>query len=89
MENSEQGSVVSGQLEAPSGEQLQKLRLAELSKVLTTRLVAMREDGVEPDDVELVCVLRRVVDGQHVLRAFGSPGDWGYNTPIGRALATR
>ena len=39
------------------------------------------------DSAELVRVLARVVEGQPILRAFGSPGDWGYGTPIGDALA--
>lgn len=39
------------------------------------------------DDAELLLVLARIVEGKAVSRAFGAPGDWGYNTPIGRALA--
>ena len=37
----------------------------------------------------LLSVLAHIVDGKSVDRAFGSPGDWGYNTPIGDALASR
>lgn len=40
--------------------------------------------------VELVGCLRRLVEGrtlQEVHRAFGAPGDFGYETPIGAALA--
>lgn len=40
--------------------------------------------------VELVRCLRRLLDGRDVLeihRAFGAPGDFGYETPIGEALA--
>ena len=39
-------------------------------------------------DAELLCVLARVIKGKPVLPAFGAPGDWGYNTAIGRALLT-
>jgi hypothetical protein len=39
------------------------------------------------DVIELVKVLARAVEGKDVIRAFGAPGDWGYNTPIGRALS--
>lgn len=40
--------------------------------------------------VELVGCLRRLLDGRSVNeihRAFGAPGDFGYDTPIGDALA--
>lgn len=43
--------------------------------------------NVHADATELLLVLARVIEGKPVDRAFGSPGDWGYNTPIGRALA--
>jgi hypothetical protein len=39
------------------------------------------------DDAELINVLARVVNGRPVERAFGAPGDWGYETAIGKALA--
>jgi hypothetical protein len=39
------------------------------------------------DDGELLVVLARIVEGMPVERAFGRPGDWGYEHPIGRALA--
>ena len=43
--------------------------------------------GELADAAELLRVLARVVEGRDAARAFGSPGDWGYNTPIGAALA--
>lgn len=39
------------------------------------------------DNAELVRVLARVVEGMTLEKAFGAPGDWGYGTPIGDALA--
>lgn len=39
------------------------------------------------DAAELLCVLARVLDGKPIEKAFGAPGDWGYGTPIGDALA--
>jgi predicted RNase H-like nuclease (RuvC/YqgF family) len=39
---------------------------------------------------ELVRCLRRLLDGrtvQEIHRAFGAPGDFGYETPIGKALS--
>jgi len=41
------------------------------------------------DDAELFDVLARVLEGKDIDRAFGAPGDWGYGTPIGDALAGR
>jgi hypothetical protein len=38
------------------------------------------------DAAELVRVLGRLLAGRSVHEAFGSPGDWGYGTPIGDAL---
>ena len=35
----------------------------------------------------LLSVLAQVVEGHTVAYAFGSPGDWGYETPIGAAIA--
>lgn len=37
----------------------------------------------------LLKVLAHIVDGKTVAQAFGAPGDWGYGTPIGDALAER
>ena len=40
--------------------------------------------------VALVCCLRRLVDGRttaEIHQAFGAPGDFGYDTPIGDALS--
>ena len=40
------------------------------------------------DNAELLRVLARVVEGKPLHKAFGVPGDWGYNTAIGKALAS-
>lgn len=37
----------------------------------------------------LLSVLANMVEGMPVKAAFGSPGDWGYETQIGKALASR
>lgn len=34
----------------------------------------------------LISVLGSVIEGVPVEKALGSPGDWGYDTPIGKAL---
>ena len=41
------------------------------------------------DGIFLLSVLANIVDGKPIAQAFGSPGDWGYNTPIGKALAEK
>jgi hypothetical protein len=45
--------------------------------------------GELADNAELLVVLARIVEGKSIERAFGRPGDWGYNHPIGRALAAK
>lgn len=41
------------------------------------------------DAKDLLGVLAGIVDGKPVEKAFGSPGDWGHDTPIGKALTGR
>lgn len=48
---------------------------------------AVRDDLRDVKD--LLGVLAHIVDGKPVDKAFGSPGDWGYGTPIGVAIADR
>ena len=38
------------------------------------------------DAADLLRVLAHIVDGRSIREAFGAPGDWGYNTPIGAGL---
>jgi hypothetical protein len=47
------------------------------------------ERQAKNDDAELLCCLARILNGRDIESAFGSPGDWGYNTPIGKAIAER
>lgn len=48
-----------------------------------------RVRGDSSDGAELMRVLARIVEGKPVEKAFGAPGDWGYGTRIGDALAGR
>jgi hypothetical protein len=41
------------------------------------------------DTVELLKTLAKIVEGKSILKAFGAPGDWGHETPIGLALSAR
>lgn len=70
------------------------MNCVELSKEIRRRATQLKNADETPstigqlaDDGELLLVLARIIEGQPVGRAFGSPGDWGYGTPIGRALA--
>ena len=48
---------------------------------------AEQDEAALRDAATLLRVLANVVDGKPLARAFGPPGDWGYETEIGRALA--
>jgi hypothetical protein len=69
----------------------------EMSKAIRDRAQKLRDADIDNpptvgelnDDAELLRVLARIVEGAGIERAFGSPGDWGYSHPIGRALAAR
>lgn len=38
------------------------------------------------DSAELIKVLERMLAGKAPKQAFGAPGDWGYETPIGHGV---
>lgn len=72
--------------------------LAAAVRDLRGKIDQHMDDIIEPgsavyDDLrdakDLLGVLAHIVLGSTVAQAFGSPGDWGYGTPIGRALARR
>ena len=72
---------------------MSKTKYTELPKVIRKiaekMLVDHREKDPESyilDEAELMNCLARILEGKHPLKAFGSPGDWGYGTPIGDAL---
>jgi hypothetical protein len=47
-----------------------------------------RDDAADRADAkDLVRALARMLAGQSIHLALGSPGDWGYDTAIGKALA--
>lgn len=60
----------------------------------TTHDIAREDDNLNGDATrtlreasELARVLARLLAGKTVYEAFGAPGDWGYDTPLGDALA--
>lgn len=71
------------------------MNTVELATALRNKATALSESQ-DPDAprnyevanaVELIRVLARIVEGKPPEKAFGAPGDWGYGTPIGDALA--
>jgi len=53
----------------------------------TPEIEAVRDDLRDVND--LLKVLAHIVDGMPINKAFGSPGDWGHETEIGAAIASR
>ena len=45
------------------------------------------DDQTLRDAADLLRVLAHVVNGKPLEKAFGCPGDWGYETEIGAAIA--
>lgn len=70
---------------------MNRVALANAIRERARRLSDLRSDypcdNELVDDAGLLRVLALMVEGKDVWRAFGAPGDWGYNHPIGRALA--
>ena len=49
---------------------------------------AISDFDAELNEIQgLLSVLANMIEGMPVERAFGSPGDWGYETEIGKAIA--
>lgn len=66
---------------------MNKIKLADAVRTVALELHNSEADA---DDVEeLLRVLARVIEGKSLDCAFGAPGDWGYESPIGSALAVR
>lgn len=57
------------------------------AEVRNVNATTEEEDRTLRDAAALLRVLAHVVDGKPLAKAFGSPGDWGYDTEIGAAIA--
>lgn len=57
------------------------------AEVRNVNATTAEEDQTLRDAADLLRVLAHVVDGKPLAKAFGSPGDWGYETAIGSAIA--
>lgn len=65
--------------------------IEELAAAIDVRARQIYEgDGDDSSELadakDLARALSRILLGQSMHSAFGSPGDWGYGTPIGKAL---
>lgn len=58
------------------------------AEVRNVNATTAEEDHSLRDAADLLRVLAHVVDGKPLDKAFGAPGDWGYDTPIGQAIAS-
>lgn len=74
------------------------MNAGQLSKAIREKAQTLLDTDPDPDRAqyckncelaELLNTLARLVEGQSLYYAFGAPGDWGYGTPIGDALAAR
>ena len=48
--------------------------------------VVVADDSSMRDVAELLRILARVLEGMPIAKAFGAPGDWGYETEIGQGV---
>lgn len=45
-----------------------------------------KEDQTLRDAADLLRVMARLLEGMPTVKAFGAPGDWGYETELGQAV---
>jgi len=70
------------------------METGQLAAALRNKAAALRNVNVAEeweyqvlrDAADLLRVLAHVVDGKPLAKAFGSPGDWGYESEIGAAI---
>lgn len=56
------------------------------AEVRNVNATTAEDDQNLRDAADLLRVLAHMVDGMPMEKAFGAPGDWGYNTQIGQAI---
>ena len=66
---------------------LQKFRM-ELRDIVNEDIHEYADVQRIKDAADLIGVLAHIVAGKDMRQAFGAPGDWGYDTPIGRGVAS-
>lgn len=65
--------------------------LVQLATAINERASSLRDDDEDvsqalADGKDLARGLARILSGETIRQALGSPGDWGYSTKIGQAL---
>lgn len=71
-----------------SGELIMPIAFERLAAAMRGVAEEHRNGSSSAHDVhDLLLALSRILEGKTVQQAFGAPGDWGYDTPIGVALA--
>ena len=68
----------------------QSLAAAVRNKAAAVRNINVKnvqKDQTLRDAADLLRVLAHIVEGKPLAKAFGAPGDWGYETALGAALA--
>lgn len=56
------------------------------AEVRQVNVESSAEHALLSDAAELLRVMARIMEGKPQIAAFGAPGDWGYETELGRAV---
>lgn len=56
------------------------------AEVRNVNVTTVSEDQTLRDAADLLRVLANLMEGKVPIKAFGPPGDWGYDTEIGQAV---
>lgn len=56
------------------------------AEVRNLNVVSEKEYQTLRDAADLLRVMAHLMEGMPTIKAFGSPGDWGYETELGKAV---
>lgn len=69
---------------------MNRQKLGQVLYTLSKRIRKDREGDVDLEDAaHAIQALVHLLEGKPLHKAFGAPGDWGYDTEIGKALVAR
>lgn len=57
------------------------------AEVRQVNVTTAKEDQTLRDAADLLRVLANIMGGMPTIKAFGPPGDWGYDNEIGKSIA--
>lgn len=60
--------------------------LNKAAEVRNVNANTAKEDQTLRDAADLLRVMARLFEGMPTVKAFGAPGDWGYETELGQAV---